>query len=108
MNDDLIRFLRAELDEDLHRVVMISSCAPPGTDVHLESTVPMIDMARAVTDLYASVASAEPTTGDFRAGWAAALEAAVRLLAQTYDDTPGYREQWRPQPSPRAETRPDS
>ncbi|MFD8595089.1 DUF6221 family protein [Kitasatospora sp. NPDC059646] len=100
MNDGLIQFVRAKLDADEHNVVMITSLAPPDTDVTLDSTIPMIDMVRAVTDLYAPVAHLDPSDTapgkDFEAGWAAGLGAAVRLLAQTYHDTPGYREEWRP------------
>lgn len=105
MNEGLIRFVRAELDADEHNVVMITSLAPPDTDVTLDSTIPMIDMVREVTDLYASVAHLDvpdtvPTSNDYDAGRAAGLGAAVRLLAQTYQDSPGYRQEWRPQPLP--------
>ncbi|MFF4341693.1 DUF6221 family protein [Kitasatospora sp. NPDC001540] len=103
MNDDPVPFLRARLDEDVHNVVMITSLAPPGTDVILGSTIPMIDTVHAVADLYASVAhldpsGAVPAGADFEAGRAAGLGEAVRLLAQIYDDAPGYREEWRPRP----------
>ncbi|SOB88792.1 DUF6221 family protein [Streptomyces sp. 1331.2] len=105
MNDGLIQFVRAKLDADEHNVVMITSLAPPDTDVHLDSTIPMIDMVRAVTDLYAPVAHLDSpdtaaTSKDFDAGRAAGLGAAVRLLAQIYHDTPGYREEWRPRTLP--------
>ncbi|MBD0695093.1 DUF6221 family protein [Streptomyces sp. CBMA123] len=105
MNDGLIPFVRAKLDADEHDVVRITALAPPDTDVHLDSTIPMIDMVRAVTDLYAPVAHLDtPAVGatgnDFDAGWAAGLGAAVRLLAQIYHDAPGYREEWRPQTLP--------
>ncbi|MFC8455213.1 DUF6221 family protein [Kitasatospora sp. NPDC057223] len=101
MNDGLIQFVRRRLDEDEHNVVMITSLAPPDTDVTLDSTIPMIDMVRAVTDLYASVAYLDVPEGSssrgFEAGWAAGLGEAVRLLAQSYHDAPDYREGWRPQ-----------
>ena len=97
--------MRARLDEDEHNVVMITSLAPPDTDITLDSTIPMIDMVRAITDLYVMAASLDAVgeavkSQDYQAGWAAGLEAAVRLLAQTYHDAPGYREQWRPQTTP--------
>ncbi|CAM5323135.1 hypothetical protein SSPIM334S_08161 [Streptomyces spiroverticillatus] len=104
MNDDLVEFVRSRLDADEHNVVMIRSLAPPGTDVTLDSTIPMIDAIRAATDLYATVAHLEPpargASRDFEAGWAAGLGAAVRLLAQAYHDSPDYREEWRPQALP--------
>ncbi|MCL7380372.1 DUF6221 family protein [Streptomyces sp. 35G-GA-8] len=105
MTDDLIQFVRRRLDADEHNVVMITSLAPPDTDVTLDSTIPMIDMVRAVTDLYASVAHRDTPAGnsnskDFEAGWAAGLGMAVRLLAQSYHDAPDYREEWRPRALP--------
>lgn len=105
MNDGLIQFVRAKLDADEHNVVMITSLAPPDADVTLDSTIPMIDMVRAVTDLYAPVAHLDMPAGstnskDFDAGRAAGLGMAVRLLAQTYHDAPDYREEWRPQTLP--------
>ncbi|MGW1962643.1 DUF6221 family protein [Streptomyces sp. NPDC001935] len=105
MNDDLIRFVRSKLDEDEHNTVTLTSLAPAGTDVTLDSTIPMLDMVRAVTDLYASVAHVDRPAGAadteaFEAGRAAGLEAAVRLLAQTYHDAPEYRDEWRPEARP--------
>ena len=105
MHQDLVRFVRKMLDEDEHNVVELTSSAPPGTEVTLDSTIPMIDMVRAVTDLYASVAHLDTPartsdSKDFEAGWSAGLGAAVRLLAETYHDAPGYREDWRPQARP--------
>ncbi|MFC5187988.1 DUF6221 family protein [Actinomadura harenae] len=101
MNDDLVGFVRSKLEADEHDVVRITSLAPPGTDVILDSTIPMIDMVNAVIDLYAQVAHLDTPVReagrDFEAGRAAGLGAAVRLLAQTYHDSPEYREGWRPQ-----------
>nr|WP_159105705.1 hypothetical protein [Streptomyces fragilis] len=75
MEEDLVRFVRSKLDADEHNLVMIASLAPPGTDVTLDSTIPMIDMVRAVAELYATVAHLEPhargASRDFEAGWAA-------------------------------------
>jgi hypothetical protein len=43
------------LDQDEHNVVAVQALSGPVQDVLLDSTVPMLDMVRAVVDLYAEV-----------------------------------------------------
>jgi hypothetical protein len=106
MHEDIIRFMRAKLDADEHNVVMLTSLAPPGVDVTLDSTIPMIDMVREVTDLFAltaglhSPADVDSASRDYQAGWTDGLEAAVRLLAAIYHEASDYKPEWRPQFGP--------
>jgi hypothetical protein len=55
-------------------VVALQSVAAPGVDGLLESTVPVLDGARAVVDLYA--------------------EATGRILAAIYYEDPAFRAEW--------------
>lgn len=101
MDADLISFLRKALDADVHDVVRLTSLAPPDVDVHLDSTVPMLDGVDGVVDLYAEAAHAVSASGPdgadaFALGRAAGLGDAMRLLAEIYHEAPGYRDEWRP------------
>jgi hypothetical protein len=98
MDTELISFLRAKLDADEHNVVAVQALAPPGADVLLESTVPMLDGVRAVVDLYAGVVNGGASGGAdlFALGQVAGLEEAVRHLALIYHDDPGFRTEWHP------------
>jgi hypothetical protein len=89
------------LDQDEHNVVAVQALSGPVQDVLLDSTVPMLDMVRAVVDLYAEVEhldvpQAGSDGGGFDVGRAAGLGLAVRQLALIYHDDPKFRQEWQP------------
>ena len=98
MDIEVIGFLRAMLDADEHNVVAIQSLAPPGVEVLLESTVPMLDGVRAVAEMYAATESHEVvgvgSESAYALGRAAGLGEAVKVLASIYHDDPGFRARW--------------
>lgn len=103
MNREVIAFLHRNLEEDEHDVVALQALAPPGVKVTLNSTIPMIDMVRAVVDLYADVQHLDTPDaargGDpYAAGRAAGLGAAVRYLALIYRADLYFGERWEQEP----------
>jgi hypothetical protein len=88
VDEDLTAFLRATSNADEHNVVTLRCTAPPGVDVLLESTVPMLDGLRPVVELCAEAANRAATRpgadGAFALGRLAGLEEAVRRLASIF------------------------
>jgi translation initiation factor IF-2 len=100
MNRELIAFLKARLEEDEHNTVYALQVL--GTSAQtVENVIPLLDMVRAVVDLYAEVEHLDMPEGAnegnaFASGQAAGLGIAVKHLAMTYHDHPAFRQEWRP------------
>ncbi|WP_282703645.1 DUF6221 family protein [Streptomyces sp. CC219B] len=84
--DDLIAFLRARNEEDNHAYAYVSDTF--GGEALLDSHLPMLDL---IDMLARDFKVMDPS--DSRV---AGLTYALRVLAQSYDGHPGYREEWRP------------
>jgi hypothetical protein len=124
--DELVQWLRAQLDEDeriareTHPVFLrwdydefvkeirdlgngneIASGVIPRYGAFIAEHDPArvlreIDAKRRMLDAYAGVAANDVNEVEYAHGYANALGEAVRLLALPYVDRPGYREEWRP------------
>jgi hypothetical protein len=110
--EDLVQWLRAQLDED-ERIARACSgngqwnerdIAIYGPDLGVEVRAHMaahdparvlreIDAKREVVRLSERAHDYAPT---FTSGFAAALEGVLRMYAVAYADRPGFREEWRP------------
>ncbi|MHC5906277.1 DUF6221 family protein [Streptomyces sp. S6] len=87
MDDALLKFLHARNEEDNHTYADVAHRF--GGDALLDSHLPMLDMVAALARKYEGM-----STGDARRP---GLAYALRMLAQSYDEHPAYREEWRPQ-----------
>ncbi|MFJ7152378.1 DUF6221 family protein [Streptomyces sp. NPDC100445] len=84
--DDLITFLRARNAEDNHAYAYVAHTF--GGEAVLDSHLPMLDLLDMLArDLGAMDPCDSRVTG---------LTYALRALAQSYDEHPDYREEWRP------------
>ncbi|MFE4357794.1 MULTISPECIES: DUF6221 family protein [Streptomycetaceae] len=84
--DDLLRFLRARNEEDNHAYAYVAHVFGP--EALLDSHLPMLDLVDQLAQEGIAMDPSDPR--------AAGLAYALRVLAQSYHDHPGYREQWRP------------
>ncbi|WP_334581246.1 DUF6221 family protein [Streptomyces sp. B21-108] len=84
--DDLITFLQARNMEDNHAYAYVAHTF--GGEALLDSHLPMLDLI----DMLAR----DFTVMDPSDSRVAGLAYALRVLAQSYDEHPGYREEWRP------------
>ncbi|QQM38525.1 DUF6221 family protein [Streptomyces liliifuscus] len=84
--DDLVRFLRDRNMADNHAYAEVAHRF--GGDALLDSHLPMLDLV----DMLAREYEAMAPTDTRHAGLAYAL----KVLAQSYTEHPGYRQEWRP------------
>ncbi|MFB7470422.1 DUF6221 family protein [Kitasatospora sp. NPDC056184] len=84
--DDLPGFLRTRIEQDQHAYAYIAQVF--GGEALLDSHLPMLDLI----DMLARRQMAMDPADRRSAG----LSYALRVLAQAYDEHPGYREEWRP------------
>jgi hypothetical protein len=84
--DDLIKFMRARNEEDNHAYAYVAHCF--GGEAILDSHLPMLDQVSMLVDEYEATDPADVRH--------AGLAYALRVLAQSYDEHPGYRQEWRP------------
>ena len=84
--DDLVKFLHARIEADNHAYAEVAYRF--GADALLDSHLPMLDL---VDMLVGDHAAMDPSEGRF-----AGLGYALRVLAESYAEHPGYREEWRP------------
>lgn len=109
--DDLITWLRAQLDADLARVPKLGEIAlelsakyqDPPSEQPLEHKA-YWELSRASWELKSQVESKRRIIGlvtdagaQFGDGYTEAYRDVLRLLALPYADRPGYREDWRPE-----------
>ncbi|WP_189079229.1 DUF6221 family protein [Mangrovihabitans endophyticus] len=114
--DDLVTFIRAQLDEDegLARTAIGEPwsgtveigpneddllCNDSGISRHIVRWDPArvlaeVDAKRRVLRLYESSSDAQFPDSD--GGYASAIEDVMLLLALPYADRPGYRDEWKP------------
>jgi len=118
MSDDLIAFMRAQLDEDervareadpaWHRRIVSELADRALYGIHKQvrhlavwepgRVLAEVDAKRQVMDLHPTVPEdwATDIAGDCRTCSEPAPCKTVRVLALPYADRPGYREEWRP------------
>ncbi|MEV7977043.1 DUF6221 family protein [Streptomyces sp. NPDC086519] len=84
--DDLLRFLRARNEEDNHAYAYVAHTF--GGEALLDSHLPMLDL---IDMLARDFKTMDPTDSRIPG-----LAYALRVLAQSYAERPGYREEWRP------------
>jgi len=84
--DDLVKFLQARVNEDEHRYAYVAHTF--GGDVLLDSHLPMLDQ---VSMLVRTFEAMGPTDERY-----AGLEFALKVMAQSYFDHAGYRQEWQP------------
>ncbi|MFF2777464.1 DUF6221 family protein [Streptomyces sp. NPDC058052] len=84
--DDLLTFLHARYEADAHTYADVAYRF--GGDALLDSHLPMLDLVDMLVREYEAM---DPSDARFPG-----LGHAVRVLAQSHADHPGYREEWRP------------
>ncbi|MGW1713744.1 DUF6221 family protein [Streptomyces sp. NPDC002156] len=84
--DDLLVFLRARNEEDNHAYAHIAHTF--GGEALLGSHLPMLDLIDMLARDFKGMAPTDPRT--------VGLAYALRVLAQSYAEHPGYRQEWRP------------
>lgn len=84
--DDLLTFLVARVDEDLHTYAYVAGTF--GGDALLDSHLPMLDLINILVSDYRNLEPQDARTQG--------LAHALRTLAQSYAEHPGYRQEWRP------------
>ncbi|MGW7029173.1 DUF6221 family protein [Streptomyces xanthophaeus] len=84
--DDLLKFLRERNAQDNHAYAYVAHTF--GGEALLESHLPMLDLV----DLLARDCQGMDPSDPRSPGLAHAL----RVLAQSYDEHPDYRQEWRP------------
>lgn len=110
--DDLVTWLRAQLDDDEQMLRALDSTALNGIDstagwgarAYIERGLAEVDAKRRILDDVVDEASGldAQVDGEFRVGRRDTKaepylgDVLVRLLAAPYADRPGYREEWRP------------
>ena len=99
MGDDLMAWLRAQLDMREKEIALIAKLAN-APEEHTRMLLAEVDAKRRIIDVYqADVIDVSVVPG--RPEWmhgAVPVEAhtVLRLLALPYADRPGYRDEWRP------------
>jgi hypothetical protein len=113
--DDLVRWLRAQLDVDAARaqacpgngewtaedIAVYGADLSPEVRTHMAEHDPArvlreIDAKRKAVDHYSQVFQHAVDGADSYVKIAAALSRQLRIMASVYADRPGYREAWRP------------
>ncbi|WNM37351.1 DUF6221 family protein [Micromonospora halotolerans] len=84
--DDLLRFLHARYEADCHAYAEVAHRF--GGAALPDSQLPMLDLV----DMLAREYEAMDRTDERVTG----LTYALRVLAQSYDEHPDYRDEWRP------------
>ncbi|MFB6904883.1 DUF6221 family protein [Streptomyces bacillaris] len=84
--DDLLKFLHACYEADNHAYAEVAYRF--GAEALLDSHLPMLDL---VDMLARDFEAMDPSDARF-----VGLRHALRVLAQSYAEHPGYREEWRP------------
>ncbi|MFJ8039475.1 DUF6221 family protein [Kitasatospora sp. NPDC096147] len=84
--DDLVGFLQRRIMADNHAYVEVAHRF--GGDALLDSHLPMLDLVEMLARQYEAMEPADAR----RPGLAYALT----VLAQSYDEHPDYRQEWRP------------
>ncbi|MFI1100798.1 DUF6221 family protein [Streptomyces melanogenes] len=84
--DDLLKFLRARIEEDNHAYAYVAQTF--GGEALLDSHLPMLDLIEMLAQDYKVM---EPTDARH-----AGLTYAIHALAQSYAEHPAYQQEWRP------------
>ncbi|MFE3113426.1 DUF6221 family protein [Kitasatospora indigofera] len=85
--EDLLKFLHACYETDNHAYAEVVHRF--GANALLDSHLPMLDLVDMLARDYEGM---DPSDARF-----VGLGHALRVLAQSYAEHPGYREEWRPQ-----------
>ncbi|WP_326778187.1 DUF6221 family protein [Streptomyces sp. NBC_01445] len=83
--DDLLKFLRARIEEDNHAYAYVAQTF--GGDAPLDSHLPMLDLV----DMLARDCTAMDPADSRHPG----RNHAIRVLAQSYAEHPAYQQEWR-------------
>lgn len=98
MSDELVEWLSVQFDLD--EVAARGYPEQAGTGYNGTGWVPLPDRARLLREVETKrriVAECLEAASVAGATWLLAVRT-IRLLAAVYEDRPGYREEWRPQP----------